>query len=182
MESSESDKQVEKPGQEPASKPQPDLPSGRFAGREAFRQLVRDALARAAQEGWREIILSDADFVDWPLGERAVTESLRAWSASGRRFTILARRYDDVARMHARFVSWRRVWSHIIEARACPSADPLEMPSAIWSPGWVMQRLDLERCNGWCGHEPERRLALREGLKQWLGRSSPSFAATTLGL
>ena len=48
------------------------LPSGRFEGREAFRQLVRDGLARAAQEGWRELILSDASFEEWPLGERAV--------------------------------------------------------------------------------------------------------------
>ena len=52
------------------------LPEGRFEGRVAFQQLVRDALACAAQEGWNEIILSDASFEDWPLGERAVVESL----------------------------------------------------------------------------------------------------------
>ena len=158
------------------------LAAGRFAGRVAFQQLVRDALARAAQEGWRELILSDPDFADWPLGERAVAESLRAWSAAGRRCTLLACRYDEVAVRHARFVSWRRAWSHIIEARACGFADPLEFPSAIWSPGWVMQRLDPERCNGYAGVEPERRLLLRENLKEWQARSSPAFAATTLGL
>ncbi len=159
-----------------------DLPSGRFAGRVQFQQMVRDALARAAQEGWRELILADPDFADWPLGERAVAESLRAWSASGRRCTLLACRYDELAVRHARFVTWRRAWSHIIEARACGSADPLEFPSAIWSPGWVMQRLDPERCNGYAGAEPERRLRLRENLNEWLARSSPAFAATTLGL
>jgi hypothetical protein len=58
---------------------------GRFEGREAFRQnVVRDALACAAREGWRELILSDADFHDWPLGERAVIDSLGAWARSGR--------------------------------------------------------------------------------------------------
>lgn len=158
------------------------LPSGRFAGRIAFQQLVRDALACAAREGWPEIILCDADFHDWPLGERAVAESLRQWSATGRRITLLARRYDEVTRRHARFVMWRQRWSHIIEARACPSADPLELPSAIWSPGWVMQRLDPERCNGISGSEPERRLLLREGLQEWLAKSSVSFPASTLGL
>ena len=112
----------------------------------AFQQLVRDALACAAREGWREIILCDPDFGDWPLGERAVAQSLQAWSAAGRRCTLLARRYDEVVRRHARFVNWRTTWSHIVEARACASADPLELPSAIWSPGWVMQRLDPERC------------------------------------
>ena len=168
--------QAETPGAEAG------LPAGRFTGRDAFRQLVRDALAAAAREGWNQIILSDADFVDWPLGEREVAQSLQAWSTGGRRFTVLASRYDDVARMHARFVTWRRTWSHIIDARACPSADPLELPSAIWSPGWVMQRLDAVRCNGWSGSEPERRVLLQENLREWLARSSPAFAATTLGL
>ena len=165
---------------EPVSAPA--LPGGRFEGRIAFGQLVRGALACAAREGWQELILSDADFADWPLGERAVAESLHAWSASGRHCTLLARRWDDAARRHARFVSWRGTWGHIIEARACRFADPLELPSAIWSPGWVMQRLDPERCHGVCGSEPERRLALREALQEWLRQSSPSFPANTLGL
>lgn len=156
--------------------------SGRFSGRLEFQQLVRDGLARAAGEGWRELILSDPDFADWPLGERAVVESLGAWSASGRRCTLLACRYNELAVRHARFVSWRRRWSHIIEARSCSSADPLEFPSALWSPGWVMQRLDPERCNGYAGSEPERRLLLRENLNQWVAKSSVAFAATTLGL
>jgi peptidyl-tRNA hydrolase len=81
------------------------------------------------------LILSDASFLDWPLGERAVAESLQAWSRPGRRKVILlARRYDEVMRRHARFVKWRQTWSHIIEARGCPSADELEFPSVIWSP------------------------------------------------
>lgn len=159
-----------------------ELPSGRFGGRQEFQQLVRDALACAAREGWREIILSDADFEDWPLGEREVAQSLQSWSATGRRCTLLARRYDGVVRRHPRFVNWRKTWSHIIEARACSWADALVLPSAIWSPGWVMQRLDPERCNGFCGPEPERRLLLRESLKEWLQQSSPSFPAVTLGL
>lgn len=159
-----------------------DLPSGRFEGRSAFQQLVRDALARAAQEGWRELILSDASFEDWPLGERAVAESLQAWSTSGRRMTLLAKRYDEVVRHQARFVRWRKTWSHIIDARACPTADALDLPSAIWSPGWVMERRDIQHCNGYSGSEPERRLALRETLQEWLQKSSPSFPATTLGL
>ena len=162
--------------------PPPELPAGRFTGRDDFRQLVRDALACAAREGWREIVLSDAGFGDWPLGERAVAQALQDWSASGRRCILLARRYDEVLSRHARFVTWRKTWSHIIDARACPSADPMDLPSAIWSPGWVMQRLDPERCNGFSGAEPERRVALRENLDEWLARSSPSFPATTLGL
>jgi hypothetical protein len=161
---------------------QPSLPSGRFEGREAFRQLVRDALACAAREGWRELILCDADFADWPLNERAVAQSLQDWSKTGRHCTLLARRWDGVVQGQARFVSWRKTWSHIIDARACASADPLEIPSVIWSPGWVMQRMDPNRCNGVSGAEPERRVLLRESLKEWLQKGGPSFPATTLGL
>ena len=167
---------------EPASAAPASLPSRRFEGREEFRQLVRDALATAAHEGWRELILSDASFEDWPLGERAVAESLQAWSHSGRRMVLLARRYDSVQRQHARFVQWRGKWSHIITATAVPAADALDLPSAIWSPGWVLERRDIERCNGYCGSEPERRVALRELLAEWLQKATPAFAATTLGL
>jgi len=158
------------------------LPSLRFEGREQFQQLVRDALACAAHEGWHEIILSDATFVDWPLGERAVAEALQAWSRTGRKMTLLAKRYDDVMRMHPRFVMWRRTWSHIIDARSCSSADPLDLPSAIWSAGWVLERRDLDRSNGFCGDEPERRVLMRQTLQEWLQKSSPSFPSSTTGL
>jgi hypothetical protein len=158
------------------------LPAGRFAGRDAFRQVIRDALASAAREGWREIVLADASFEDWPLGERAVALALQDWSRSGRKCTLLARRWDSVIRMHARFVTWRKIWSHIIDARACPSADPGDLPSAIWTPSWAMERRDLERCTGYCGSEADRRVSLRESIDGWLVRSSPSFPAVTLGL
>ena len=158
------------------------LPDARFEGRVGFQQLVRDALAAAAREGWREIVLSDASFEDWPLGEREVAASLQAWSKSGRRIVLLARRYDLVVRQHARFVQWRNTWAHIVTASACPAADPLEIPSALWSPHWVMERRDIERCVGYCGSEPERRVALRESLAAWMQKSTPAFPATTLGL
>ncbi|RYF14606.1 MAG: hypothetical protein EOO30_17525 [Comamonadaceae bacterium] len=160
----------------------PGLPGGRFEGREAFRQLVRDALACAAREGWREIILSDASFEEWPLGERAVSESLHAWARAGRHMVLLARRYDHVMREHARFVQWRTRWSHIVTATGCAGADPLDLPSAIWSPAWVLERRETERSIGYCGSEPERRVALREQLDEWLLKSTPAFPATTLGL
>jgi hypothetical protein len=158
------------------------LRSGRFQGRTEFEQLVRDAFMRAADEAWPEIIISDASFEDWPLRERVVVDALQSWSKTGRHFTMLAKRYDGVLRNQPRFVSWRKTWSHIIECRQCTSADPLDFPSAIWSRGWVMQRLDLARSTGVSGPEPERRVALRELLNERLRSSSAGFAATTLGL
>ena len=70
--------------EESAAVPVP-LLEGRFSGRAEFAELVRQALAAAAAQGWREIILSDPDFEDWPLGERAVAQSLNDWSKNGRK-------------------------------------------------------------------------------------------------
>ncbi len=159
------------------------LPSGRFEGREAFQQLVRDALQCAAREDWPELVFSDANFHDWPLGERAVADALQQWSRTGRRFTLLAADFSEIVRRHARFVQWRVRWDHIIVCRRAAAADPLDLPSAIWSPGWVLQRHDPVRCVGVTGREPDRRVLLREALNEWQERkSSPGFPATVLGL
>lgn len=163
------------------ARPDPDF-EGRFAGREDFRERVRRGFATAAAEGWQRIVISDASFEDWPLGERAVAQSLADWSRSGRRFVMLARSYDPVLALHARFVTWRRTWSHIIDCHACATADPLELPSAFLGDAWALRRLDPVRSAGVSGREPARRLALREELDEWLRQSTPGFPATTLGL
>lgn len=158
------------------------LPSGRFSGREAFAQTVRDALACAAREGWREIILSDATFADWPLHERAVVESLQAWARGGRHLLMLATRFDEVQRHQPRFVAWRQAWDHIIECRQCRGVDPQDFPSALWSPGWVLQRYDALRSVFVCDTEAARRQALRQALEECRRNGTPGFPASTLGL
>lgn len=158
------------------------LPQGRFEGPTEFAALIRLAFATAAAQGWREIIICDSTFEDWPLGERAVAQSLSDWSSSGRKLTMLAKNYDEVMRRHARFVAWRRTWSHIIECRDNSAISPDDMPSALWSPAWVFQRLDSARSTGVSGAEAARRVALKERLNACLKLSSPAFAATTLGL
>jgi hypothetical protein len=158
------------------------LPAGPFHGRDTFRELVRQALAAADGQGWRELILCDPDFADWPLGELAVAESLAAWSRTGRKCVLMARNWDEAMRRHPRFVSWRRTWAHIIEARSCRSADPEEFPSAIWTPSWVLERRDVVQSRGWMGPEPDRRLTLREKISEWMGKSAAGFPSHTTGL
>lgn len=158
------------------------LPQGAFIGRETFRAHVRQALAVAARAGWRELILCDASFQDWPLGEREVIDSLTAWALAGQRLTLLARRYDAVEREHPRFVNWRRQWAHKIECRGVPAAEELALPSALWSAAWTLQRHDVLRSGGVCGAEPERCVLLRENIDAWLERSNAAFPATVLGL
>ncbi|MCB2001848.1 MAG: hypothetical protein R3E92_09820 [Burkholderiaceae bacterium] len=165
-----------------APSPPPELASGRFSGREAFARRLRDAFAVAAQQGWREMILCDARFLDWPLHERQVVDSLQAWSRSGRTCTLLATEYDTVVRQHARFVHWRRMWGHIIEARICRQIDPANFPTLLWSPHWTLQLLDPVRSAGVSGSEPERIVQHKELLQELMQVSSPGFPATTLGL
>lgn len=160
----------------------PPLLEGRFSGRAEFADLIRLALATAAAQGWREIILCDPDFGDWPLGERAVAQALNDWSRSGRKCTLLAANYAELARRHARFVTWRQTWAHVVECRKNAATPPEALPSALWSPGWAFERLDIPRCTGVAGSEAARRVALRERLNELLLGSTPAFPATTLGL
>jgi hypothetical protein len=159
-----------------------ELPEGPFDGRLAFHGHLRAALSAAAQQNWRELILSDPDFLDWPLGERANVEALQAWSAAGRSFVLLAQRFDVFEREHARFVHWRRMWSHIIDCRACHGPGLPQVPSAIWTPTWFLDRIDIDHGRGVCGRAPDARRALRERLDECLRHARPAFAATTLGL
>jgi hypothetical protein len=167
----------------PHNMQQTPLPSGRFTGRKDFQSLVRDALMRAATEDWPSLVISDADFEDWPLGERAVVQALEDWAGSGKRLTMLACHYDEVVRRHARFVRWRVKWDHIVDCFVSPDVDALNMPSVLLSPTWALHRVDPERCVFVTGHEPERRVLLAETLREWQhSKSSPGFPSTTLGL
>ena len=158
------------------------LLQGRFSGRLAFTALVRQGFAVAAAQGWREIIVCDPDFSDWPLGERALVDALNNWARAGRKFTVLANHYAELPRKHARFVNWRKTWGHLIECRASSASPSNTMPSALWSPDWFFERIDIARCVGVAGSEVSRRIALRERLNERLLNSSPAFPATTLGL
>jgi len=170
------------PDSEPNTTPQTNLPTGRMEGRQVFVDLVRQALAVAEQEGWPHLVLSDADFSDWPLGEGAVIESLQAWARQGREIRFLARDFGLLRLAHPRLVSWRTTWSHRVQAHAVPSASGSELPSAIWSPGWMLERLDPVRCTLVASTDARRRTGLRERLDTCWHKGSPSFAATTLGL
>ena len=158
------------------------LPEGSFEGREAFLGHLNTALADAARQNWREIVFCDPDFDDWPLGERAIVDALQAWSAAGRSFVLLAQRFDVFERGHARFVQWRRMWSHIIECRACDGPGLPQVPSGIWTPSWFLMRIDVAHDRGVCGGAPADRRRLREKIDECLRHARPACPASTLGL
>ena len=157
-------------------------PEGAVDGPGAFAARVREVLAAAAAQGWSEIVFSDPDFADWPLGERAVADALQGWASSGRSLRLIATHFDVFNRSHARFVQWRRLWDHIVQCRACSGAGAPEVPSALWTPQGFVRRIDPLRSRGVSSVEPAARVALRHALDECFQQGRPAFAASVLGL
>lgn len=157
-------------------------PHGRLEGRSSFDAMLRWALAHGPQQPQAVWWWCDADFADWPLGERGVIEALQAWAAGGRRLRLLAHDYRTLQRVHPRFVAWRQTWDHLVEARACRHLAASDTPSVMWSGDWAFQRLDVERGVVVCGDDVGLRTRLGQSLDALWARSSPAFPASTLGL
>jgi hypothetical protein len=158
------------------------LPEGRLQGREVFADLVRQALAMAAAEGWPRMVLCDADFSDWPLGERSVVASLQAWARRGRVLQVVGQDLGPMRLQHPRFVQWRVTWAHLIEVRACSHAAVGDLPSAIWSTGWTLERVDPSHSVMLASRDARRQVALAQRIDRWWQRGSPSLPASILGL
>jgi hypothetical protein len=154
-----------------------------ITSRAEFHAALRLAFAEAATAGSRELWLADIDFADWPLGERDVVESLSQWVASSRKLTLLAHNFDAVARLHPRWVTWRRVWSHVVTCRTNTELEAGEMPTLLIATGTVTVRLsDTVHHRGRMGHDRGEELRCKELLDAVLQRSEEAFPATSTGL
>jgi hypothetical protein len=176
----------DRPDSEPRSRmPLDALPEVAIDGRLAFDAALRQALAEVADRGCRELWLCAADYADWPIGERALVALFERWAYSHRRLVMLACHYDEVARRHPRWVTWRRQWSHIVDCRELPpEVEAAHCPTLLVAPGVCTLRLfDPLRCRGklsWGdGVSSRDALATADALLQ---RSEPGFPVTTLGL
>ena len=157
--------------------------SGRFEGKAAFDDHVLHFLQRAADERWPELIVADPDFADWPWGTLAATELLQRWARHGRLMTVLAYRFDVLPRRYPRWMQWRTVWDHKLQCRRMQARDVSLVPSALWSPQWAVQRLDVERCIGVASAERAAIVPQGEMLQEWIRhQSAPALAASVLGL
>jgi hypothetical protein len=151
-----------------------------------FQQAIRDAVSRAEREGWPSIALVDTDFADWPLNEPALIDALTRWALPHRRLTLVALDFDEVRRRHPRFVEWRRLWSHVVDARS-PDEDAglTELPTLLLSGGktpFGVIVTDRVHWRGRVSHEAGDAHFYRDRLDALLQRSAPSFASTQLGL
>lgn len=151
--------------------------------RSDFQNAVRGAFAEAALVGCREIWLIDDDFADWPLSERAVIDDLTHWVAAHRSFTVVARSFDEIARQHTRWVTWRRQFSHVVQCRTNNDLEAGQMPSILLAPGLLSVRLhDRVGYRGVASREAADAVHWREAIDAVLQRSEEAFPATTLGL
>ena len=83
----------------------------------------------------------DPTFVDWPLHEPAVIETLQRWVGAGRSLTLMAHRFDELPRRHMRFVEWRRTWSHVVHCRADEDLEEQQVPTLLFVPGHICLRM-----------------------------------------
>jgi hypothetical protein len=154
-----------------------------LSSRAEFQDALRDAFELAAQQGCRELFISDVDFADWPLGEPALVESLSRWAYAHRRITVLAHHFDELPRRHPRWVAWRRQWDHVITCRAWAEAEPEQMPTMLLAPGLVTVRLfDAQTWRASVSTEHADAVRARELFDAVLQRSTDAFPASTLGL
>lgn len=152
-------------------------------GRKEFEDAVRATLAEAAAAGWRELILCDPDFENWPLGERAVVESLTQWIGGNRRLTLIAMHFDEVARRHSRWVRWRNQWAHLVSCRAVTEMPADDVPVLLIAPGALTLQLDDRvRFLGRVSRVPAVALLARERVDVISQRSVEALPVTTLGL
>lgn len=158
------------------------LVSAGFSGPVEFAQRVRDLISIAASEKWPHMVWSDVTFEDWPLRERVVVDALNSWAGRGRKLTMLAKRYQQMSRLHPRFVQWRSTWSHVVDCRVVKHLDDSEMPSALLGPEWYLHRRDAARSVGVCRQDPRGRVELTELLDECARQSTSGFPVTTLGL
>jgi len=78
----------------------------RIQTRTEFHEALLAAIDEAARAQWPELLFCDADYADWPLGERRFVAGLERWVSSRRRLVLLGSAFDGVPRRHGRWVEW----------------------------------------------------------------------------
>jgi hypothetical protein len=155
-----------------------------IASRAGFVDALRWGFEQATAAGTRRIVCVDPDFAEWPLDDSGLQAQLTAWlKLPGRRLVLLACRYDELPRRQPRFVAWRRLWSHAIEAWSPQAGDAVELPTLLFDDDRVaVQLIDRVHWRGRAESDPREARLWGERIDAVLQRSEISFAANTLGL
>ena len=125
---------MSEPAQAPSSAPPPAPPSPpAIVGPEDFAPAIRWGVHTAIADGARCITAVDIAFGEnWPWDDAALLSALAGWlRLPQRRLVLLAAGYDDFARLHPRFVVWRRDWSHAISPFVAPEELAGTLPTLL---------------------------------------------------
>lgn len=153
-----------------------------IASRHDFHAQLFEVVEAAARSGCAQMWWCDPDFAAWPLGERRMVEALAAWGVGRRRLTLVATRWDEITRRHARWLAWRRTWSHGVECRA-PWETSVDLPVLLLAADRAVVRLDNPlRHRGRAATGPLALARARHEIDAVLQRSSVAFPVTTVGL
>jgi hypothetical protein len=149
-----------------------------------YQAALRWGFEMAIASGARRIICCDPDFALWPLNDATWLQSIGTWLRQPQRqLDFLARDFDDVPRRFARFMTWRRDWTHAIRYWQAPQELATDLPRVLVSDGPVsVQLLDADHWRGRAQVESRAAHLLRERIDVVLQRSASSFAVNTLGL
>lgn len=167
--------------------PERPIRTGLVESAEEVRQMLRQALLLAGEQGGRELCCMDADFVGWPLSDPELLDALHHWALPHRRLRLLAADYEALRRVHPRFVQWRQLHDHVVSARAYDPVEAIDRgqpapQGLVLAPGLLAMRLwSPVRASLSLRDSREEALA-REWFDAIEQRSADSFASSTLGL
>ncbi len=155
-------------------------------GQIAVEQALLDELLRACRGGALQICCFAPDFQRWPLSNPAVLDALRQWVAPQRRLRLLAHDYEALARRHPRFVQWRQLYGHAVEARQLSDEGPVDhrRPAALLlgEPPRLWRLLEARQGRAVVESDAGAHGAALEWFDAVSQRSEESFASSTLGL
>jgi hypothetical protein len=154
-----------------------------ISSRSAFTQAASLMLAALPETKPRELLIVDADFSPWPLGEPAVVDALTLWiRLPGRRLRLLGSRFDLLERGQPRLAAWRRSFAHAIECFTPTEVEAADVPSLLLSETQGLELLDRERFQARQSADRRWLVLQRERTDALLQRSEPAWPVTVLGL
>lgn len=168
----------------PADAPAGTAPPSALRSRADFESALRWSLGHALVERSRRLIWLDPDFAHWPLGDPAILDALTQWlRLPQRRLVLVAHQYTAVERLHSRFVTWRRPWSHAVEAWSPSEGTEVRLPTLALDDGRLcLQMFDTTQWRGRLSLDERAARQWRDDIEVLLQRCEAAFPAHPLGL
>ncbi len=152
--------------------------------RSSWAQALLWGFNAAIADGARQIVCMDRDFAHWPLDDAALHRALVGWlRRPQRRLVLLAAHYNELPRLHPRFMTWRRDWVHAITPLAAPEGAAQSLPALLLDDGAVsVQLFDDTHWRGQAHRDRRHAHSLRLQTDALVQRSEPALALNVLGL